>query len=340
MSAAFKPSLMQTITEITPGETSKRKTAILLNPGASHGRAESKWTPIEEEVRRQLADTASEILLIKAGDPQYPVEFLIASGYSMLIAAGGDGSVHFLLQEMMQHYRPELILGAIGLGSSNDFHKPFGYTLRGIPLRIDPRLARMQDVGCIQYTDEAGTRQKRYFLINASIGVTANANWLFNHPDSLLRVLKGRFVSLAIFYAAVKTILRHQNFTLQIKADQFCSFGRFANVAILKNVHVSGAFQYDQHLGYDDGLLGLNICAAMSHFQLLRVLSDLSHAVFSGKPGRTAEYVRQVQIDTLGQLLALELDGEVVQAYDIHCSVLPGALAVIQSGSPAAGLNP
>ncbi len=68
----------------------------------------------------------------------------------------------------------------------------------------------------------------------------------------------------------------------------------------------------------------------MSRWQLLRVLVDLSHATFSGKPGRIAEYVRQVQIDTLGRLLALELDGEVVLASDINCSILPRALSVVQ----------
>lgn len=313
-----------------PGKIRKYKTAILLNPRANHGRAAHKWAAIEEAVKKQIAETSSEILLIEAGDPLHTVESLIASGYEMLIAAGGDGSVHFLLQEMMRHHHPGLILGAIGLGSSNDFHKPFQSTLQGIPLRIDPRQAKMQDVGYMEYTDAAGIRQKRYFLINASIGVTANANWLFNHPDGVLRLLKGRFVSLAILYAAVKTILRHRNFPLQIEAEPYCGNGLFANVAILKNVHVSGAFQYDQHLSFDDGLLGLNICCRMSRWQLLRVLIDLSHATFSGKPGRIAEYVRQVQIDTLGRLLALELDGEVVLASDINCSILPRALSVVQ----------
>lgn len=313
------------------GQGEMLKVAILLNRLANQGRAAQKWNAIAPLVRQQLADKASTLEVLDTSEALNQVPLLIESGYQMLIAAGGDGSVHFLLQEMMKHRREGLLLGAVGLGSSNDFHKPFTQFIRGIPVRIDPVQAKKQDVGCMRYTDEAGTTQTRYFLINASIGVTANANWLFNHPDAVLRRLKGRFVPLAILYAAIKTILRHRNFKLRLESDQFCCFGRFANVAMLKSAHVSGSLTYDQHLLSDDGLLGLNICEEMSRSQLLRVLADLSRSVFSGKAGRFSAYIRQLHIDTMGQQLPLEMDGEVVLASDIHCSILPGALSVVQT---------
>lgn len=304
--------------------------AILLNPGANHGRAARKWMTVEKQVRKQLKDKASAIDVWEVTDPEHTVDTLVAAGYQMLIAAGGDGSVHYLLQEMMKHSGKGLLLGAIGLGSSNDFHKPFRHFIHGVPLRILPELAKMQDVGCIQYTDDSGLRQTRYFLINASMGVTANANWLFNHPDVILKHLKGRFVNLAILYAVVKTILQHRNSRLRLETDDFCTFGRFANLALLKSVHVSGGFFYDQTIRCDDGKLGLNICEDISRKALLGVLYDLSRGVFSGKPGRLSAYIRRLQVDTMGHWLPLEMDGEVVMAADIHCIIIPRALSVVQ----------
>lgn len=316
----------------TPANSECRpgKIAILLNPRANHGRAAHKWKTVENQVRKQLEDKASSIDVWEVTDPGHTVDTLVDAGYQMLIAAGGDGSVHYLLQEMMKYPDKELLLGAIGLGSSNDFHKPFRHTIHGVPLRILPELAKMQDVGCIQYVEESGLRKTRYFLINASMGVTANANWLFNHPDVILKHLKGRWVNLAILYAVVKTILQHRNRRLRLETEDFCTFGRFANLALLKSVHVSGGFFYDQTIHCDDGQLGLNVCEDISRKALLRVLYDLSRGVFSGKPGRLSAFIHQLQVDTMGNWLPLEMDGEVVMASDIHCNIIPQALSVVQ----------
>jgi diacylglycerol kinase (ATP) len=307
------------------------KIAILLNPWAGHGRALQRWQTVAGAVGRQLAQQAAAVDIFEAGQPGSNAAALAAAGYTVLLAAGGDGSVNYLLQELMALEGARPLLGAIGLGSSNDFHKPLRAQAGGVPLRIAPALAQPQDVGRVLYRDENGQEQQRYFLINASLGVTADANWLFNHPDGLLGLLKGRSTSLAILYAAVSTILRHRNSPLELVADDQLLAGKFANVAVLKSVHVSGSFTYDQQLRSDDGRLGLNTCGDISRRQLLGVLADLSRGRFSGKKGRRLLYVQQLQIRTFG-LQALETDGEVMLAEDIRFSLLPKALHVIQSG--------
>lgn len=310
--------------------TPAHKIAILLNPRAGHGRALGRWRSIERSIRRQLLPQATAVDVFEAGQAGSSGAELAAAGYSLLLAAGGDGSVNHLLQELMaieENHRP--LLGAIGLGSSNDFHKPVRRHVSGIPLRIDPASAQPQDVGRVLYRDEEGQQQQRYFLINASLGVTADANWLFNHPDACLRLLKGHSSSLAILYAAVRTIVTHRNSPLELVADGQLQAGHFANVALLKSPHVSGSFTYDQALRSDDGRLGLNICGDISRWQLLGVLADLSRGRFSGGEGRRSLYVQQLQIHTFG-LQALETDGEVMLAEDIRFSLLSKAVVVIQ----------
>lgn len=307
------------------------KIAILLNPRAGHGRARERWQTVAGAVCRQLSQQAAAVDIFEAGRPGSSAADLAAAGYTVLLAAGGDGSVNHLLQALMALEGVRPLLGAIGLGSSNDFHKPLQVPAGGVPLRIAPALARPQDVGRVLYRDENGQQQQRYFLINASLGVTADANWLFNHPDGLLALLKGRSTSLAILYAAVSTILRHRNSPFELIADGQLLAGNFANVAVLKSPHVSGSFTYDQALRCDDGRLGLNTCGDISRRQLLGVLADLSRGRFSGKEGRRSLYVQQLHIHTFG-LQALETDGEVMLAEDIRFSLLPKALQVIQSG--------
>ncbi len=60
----------------------------------------------------------------------------------VLHRGGGDGTVHALVEALaLAPRRPpldHLTLGAVGLGSSNDFHKPVGRRVGGVPVRLSP----------------------------------------------------------------------------------------------------------------------------------------------------------------------------------------------------------
>jgi len=69
-------------------------------------------------------------------------------------SAGGDGTLNCVLHAILQVFDDGVdvpYLGAIGLGSRNNYHKPFRNTCRGIPIRIDLASPEMSSVGQVLY---------------------------------------------------------------------------------------------------------------------------------------------------------------------------------------------
>lgn len=293
---------------------------IVINPSAGGGKAFQKWQRIESNVRAQLGSVA---LLVLNGNMNMreSVGKMLSEGHTEFIAAGGDGTVNLLLEAIMESaplaLLPRVKMGAIGLGSSNDFHKPFrdDKYIEGVPCKIDFHSIERRDVGLITFEDDKGTLQTRYWIVNASIGITAEANLFFNMPDAVLRFLKRSATSGAILYAALHTIASHQNREMTITIGdgqpihtiQTC----VTNLGIVKSPHFSGNFCYDSLFKPDSGYFDIHLCEKMSLSRTLVTLWKLSQKKFSGLPS-TRSWQSSCLTVQADQQFAIEFDGEVV----------------------------
>ena len=258
-------------------------------------------------------------------------ELITDQNISCIISAGGDGSVNYILNAIVAckgESPADIFLGAIGLGSSNDFTKPASNFISGIPIQLNRNNSKPADIGKVTFIDKNAARQTRYFIINASLGVTAEANLLFNEGDFMINRIKARFISMTILYAAVKTIMRYKNKLVHLSYDDVNEKINFTNISVVKNPNISGSFKYDQKISTNDGYLGLNYFYDMTKAGLLRTLYDLSRGKFSGKPKRISVLTKRIKI-TADDYLALETDGEVQYAKDIEFSIIPGAIHVL-----------
>lgn len=311
-----------------------QKAAIFINEAAHQGRAGGIWQKARKAVLAHLPPDTFEQRFTPPFDLGFNLRKQVESGVGCFISAGGDGSANYLLNELM-NLREEgegpFFLGGIGLGSSNDFMKPIGEKLAGLPVRIDWQHPRPADVGEVIFENEKGETQRLFFLANASLGVTAAANYHFNHPGFFLKTLKQHWTGGAIIWTALRTIFRWKNLPTRLVFNDLEKEIELSNLAVLKNPHVSGDFKYDQPIQQADGSLGLNYCASMSRFELLETLADLSKGRFSGKPKRFSELVKNLQVITEG-LQPLETDGEVCLAKNIRFSLVPQGIQMLWHG--------
>jgi len=295
---------------------------VLLNPAAGGNRGLARWRRTESALRGVCEPSVVETDL--AGEWRFTVRQEIEAGTRLFIAAGGDGTVSALADELARArgWIPldEFTLGAIGLGSSNDFHKPFGATVGGVPLRIVPSDAR-RDLCVARYTTADGATHTRCFVISASLGVVAEANAFFNDGNRPEQWLRGRWTGGAILYAAVHTIATWRNLALRIRAGGRTSAAAVTNLSVSKTPFVSGMFRYDRSVAPDDGLLAIHLCEGMSRQQAVGALVDLARGRFEGRPGRRHWNTWRVAVAANGPL-ALELDGEVVRARRVTFGVL------------------
>jgi len=305
---------------------------VIINPHAGGNTALQKWDMICPELLK-CRMPVSVCRLNEGCDLGHAIADALQRGEKDFVAAGGDGTVNAVLNAILETADPEQLgtirLGAIGLGSSNDFHKPFsdcGF-IGGIPHKLNFGLAAERDIGCVAIQLERGHRTK-YFLNNASIGVTAQANALFNTPGGLLAFLRRSHTPSAILLAALQAIARFKNFDVFLQgADGRVRRTRLSNLAVIKNPHFSGDLRYDLAPSLDSGFLQMVLCENMSRLQLIKLFRALGSS--SLRNNFQLESWKSTFIAAKStQPFAVEFDGEVLTAQEAHFSLLPRCLRV------------
>jgi diacylglycerol kinase (ATP) len=311
----------------------KPNTAIIINPYCCQGQGWKKWLRVKEEIYKLLPASTKEFVLENGVElPELLDNLLPTATKTILISAGGDGSHNHLINYLMHLPKAQLdavSLGTIGLGSSNDFLKPFNNKIVNVPVNINyTKGSFLHDVGVCNYIDEDGRRDEKYFIVNASFGVTAEANWKFNHPGSVLRSLKKMNIGAAIIYTALSTIFQHKNVSCTIKYYYKKMNACISNINILKIPYVSGNLFYKQKIERNDGRLSLNACFNMSSVELLTVLKRLGKGEFKITEKTISTLINEFQMEALTPFV-FEYDGETAKTTSIHISILPKAIKIL-----------
>jgi diacylglycerol kinase (ATP) len=295
---------------------------VFLNPGATYGTGVERWRLLEGELRGRVGELEVEELDV-ASLPERLSEAVVR-GERRFVAAGGDGSVGALANAMMTlPADADVALGAVGLGSSNDFHKPFDAAsfIAGMPVAVDFDRASARDVIRIDYRQRDGSSGKVYAVVNASAGVTAEANAAFNEPNALIRAARSLSVDAAISAAVLTTLATYRDLTCALSVDAGdAEMVSVTNLGVYKNPHFGGALRYDTEVGRDDGTLGVGLCEGLTKLRTVATLAALRKGRFRGRAGTRSWVARELTVDA-DREFALEADGETVRATGARFSV-------------------
>lgn len=304
---------------------------IIINPHCHQGEGWKRWKHIRSQVLDRLP-SAKEIVTENTNDLSAQLTGILNTNEaSHIISAGGDGSIHLVANALLRHEQPSRhSLGAIGLGSSNDFLKPFQSYIQKVPVRINTNSHILHDVGEVSYIDKNDVRQKQYFIINASIGVTAEGNWNFNNPGKFLKWLKKFNTEAAITYTALATIFSYRNKPVTVRFNDEETTIPVSNINILKIPFVSGSLHYRQNILPDDGLLGLNICQNMKRMELIQTLMQLEKGKFAPGEKRISTFTRRIQLLSPVPIV-FECDGETTESTNIEIIVRPKAINLLNA---------
>jgi len=304
---------------------------ILVNRQSNAGKGGERWDVLEPALRSQGLDFEAQVTT-SAEDAAQRLERGLAAGYGTIIAAGGDGTVNGVLNALMdpQTDRPraDVVLGAIGLGSSNDFHKPFApeRTVGDVPVCLDSTGAQAIDLGKAVLHGADGETRVRYFALNASMGLVAEGNAYFNASPPTLTALKRHNVEVAIAYTALVNLLSFEPIDIWLQLDDGPAEAlRVVSLGVVKKVHFAGGMRYDTPVTAADGLFDVNIMEEMSRLRVARTLAGLYQGRFKGRPYTRCLRAARVKI-TPSRPMHFELDGEVEQVVAAEVSVLPAAL--------------
>ncbi|KPJ70033.1 hypothetical protein AMJ44_00945 [candidate division WOR-1 bacterium DG_54_3] len=307
---------------------------ILLNKYANGKGCLQKWREVKQELERKYIQD-NYALAYSFEEFQKRFYQCFVSGERNFIAAGGDGTVHFLVNQIMEmgrYDREQIVVGAIGLGSSNDFHKPHSVSNRvnhKIQLKLDYRNAIQHNIGQIDFEDEHLRWKRRFFIVNCSVGIIAQANYLFNSKRKVVSWLKPRWVMGAIWYSAFETLFSAKNIPAEIFIDNKRYETDVTSLSIFINPHVSGNFCYDFEVSPQSDFLGVALCERMGILERLKTLFFLAQGKFLGLPKTRTWKASKIEFNPK-EPVALEMDGEVCLARKIKIKLLREALRVCQ----------
>lgn len=113
------------------------RSKIIMNPWSDQRRAVERKSQIETFV--QQYGQADLVLTERPGHAAELARQAADAGYDLVVAAGGDGTVHEVINGLVQGDKADVTLGVLPIGSGNDF--AFGL---GIPLdNLEAAVARL-----------------------------------------------------------------------------------------------------------------------------------------------------------------------------------------------------
>jgi diacylglycerol kinase family enzyme len=304
---------------------------VILNNKSCGGAAHEKWARVSKSLK--LNNGSTEIFQV--GSNGSSKEFIADSlnkGRINFVIAGGDGTINHFLNDIINLAEPEILselkIGAVGIGSSNDFHKPFQsrITLNRIPYKLNFIDALHRDIGCLQFENE-GKPSKKYFLINASIGITAEGNNFFNNPDSILRFLKKYNTQSAITYAALKNIFTYKNFIAEIRSNNKIFGTSISNLGIIKCPFFSGKLRYQSTPLLNNGLFDIHLYQSLKKWRLLDLFYSLGNGINDNSFNKKFWRTNGLKV-TSQKEFAVEFDGEVITTKSVEFSVIPRLIKV------------
>lgn len=288
---------------------------VVINPMAKHGETE-KLVPVIEQLLANLPhDTRLTTHTGHAADIAGE-----ATGYDLVVAAGGDGTVHEVLNGIMRHpeeTRPAL--GVLPTGSGNDTCRTLGipFDVSQAALHLATGVRRRYDVGVCN-----GIYFNNSFAAGLDAKVTAKAveYKVTKHRDGLW-----------LYLTALLHVLFNDlgSFELDIAFDggDAASYDTLI-IALTQGATYGGGFRITPDAVPDDGLF--DVCM-IDPLTLPAALMRLPFVITGKHTGMKVVHMSRHTSAVISSPVPLpaQIDGEVLLECRYEISMLPGAVSYV-----------
>lgn len=297
---------------------------IILNPIAGRGYGARS----EAEIRRLLKAEGVEFDLVRTEGYWHAAklaEQAVRDGFEIIVAAGGDGTVHEVVNGLMATAKADgAIVGTLAtipVGSGSDFAHNVGVPtdLAGACHRLVNGQTRIVDVGRVAVDDQPPT----YFdnTINVGFGGTV-----------MCEARKVKWVrGMALYLPVVlKTIFLARSPRITIKYDDEEITMPALMVAVGNGAREGGGFFCTPDAQLDDGLLDLCIAQSVSKLTQLSLVPRFMDGSHTNHKAVTMVRTKRLVITSPDNLVA-HVDGEMLctEAHRLTFEILPRRLRVV-----------
>jgi diacylglycerol kinase (ATP) len=292
-----------------------KRAFVIINPVAGRGRGARLARPIAEAFRGrgwdvEVHETAAP------GDEGRLAEAGARAGWPLVVAGGGDGTVHGAANGLLRAGRRDTALGVLAIGTGNDFARLVGapgQVERGV-LALETGADRSFDVGEVEgehFTNGFGVGFDTAVLTEMQRLPTLRGSALY--AAGVYRAFLGYRAATIALDSAERTLSAPAMLTE-------VSIGRTAG----------GGFRLTPEADPSDGLFDVCMIRQVGLWTFLRYVPRVVRGTHASLPPVTLFRTAEIRLSTPGLPLVAHLDGE-IRRYDgegVTLRVVPGALRV------------
>jgi diacylglycerol kinase (ATP) len=294
---------------------------FVVNPASANGSTRRRWPEIARRAAG-LGLIGESLFSERPGHVADLAEQAAGDGARLVVAVGGDGTVHEAVNGLMRaepDRRPEL--ATIPRGTGKDFARSFR-----IPRSVDGALAvaragatRTVDVGRASFTAWDGSSAESYFANFAGAGISGAVAARANTSS---KALGGK---ASFFWATTAVFLRWENSEYEVAIDGERRAGRMLEVIAAIGDQLAGGMRLTPEADPADGLFDVVLIGDATKVDFVRTLPKIYRGTYL--PHRRAEVVRGRRVEIHTALpLPIALDGEQPGTTPAAFEIVPKAL--------------
>jgi diacylglycerol kinase family enzyme len=239
----------------------------------------------------------------------------LAAGMQSIVVAGGDGSVHHVMQALVN---TEGILGVIPIGSVN-------HLARDLEIPIDDWRAALDIAltGEVRQID-VGRINGRYFLNSVMLGIYPTVSEYRERFRSILSRWR------AYLKAARLALRQFPHVTLVVELDQRVETFRTQMFVVAVNSYdLTQAGIASPKTTFNDGRLSIYSLSFMNRPQFIRAAAKYFRGRIIDVPGFRSVRTAQLRVDTPRSRMRVSVDGELVDVETpMQIAAVPSSLLV------------
>jgi diacylglycerol kinase family enzyme len=288
------------------------RATVLLNR-SSHGGGDTTAASLAELLRGKPLDVAVDAV---PGDSlAAAARRAVDAGSTMLVAAGGDGTVSTVASVAAEH---GLVLGVLPLGTLNHFARD-----AGIPLALDEAIAAIT-CGRVS-TIDVGDVNGHIFLNNSSIGIYPRLLW---EREQQQRLGRRKWTALAL--AALRVWREYRRLTVTIEGRGYCQNVRTPFVFVGNNEYAIEGGRLDARASLNAGRLQFCMAPDADRGRMTRIVIAAMAGRLGAVEGFEAVPATELTIVPRSRRVGVSLDGELaVLESPLRYRIRPGALRVM-----------
>lgn len=282
-----------------------KRAVFLYNKQAGKGRAEAGAEAVCGVFRKHGYEITAQ-----------PVDFAANpfdgnEGIDLMVVAGGDGTVNFVLNSMKRKGL-DITVGVVPSGTANDFAGALGMSKDPLEAARQIATGREERVDCGRVND-------LYYVNIFSFGIFTTTSQ--RTPDER----KHKIGKLAYLLEGAKEIRSMHSVPLHVTADGE-AFEFNALMALVFNGETAGGFRLARTSSIRDGVFD---CILLERKNFFRSIFAMLRYLLGGNP-RIVRHLRAATIDITSAVdEPTDVDGQKGARFPLHIECLAGGLGVV-----------